>query len=195
VFRPNIRGVPRSKLRPNLRGWILMNEPRSLIRYRVPWRRSWVHDVHQSPNLRPLLSRAGSVHLQEPQDNYVSNAKRPRLWIFSFFLISCLAFGLFIIRDTKTVPKTSESPAQANLLTTKSACQKYLADPKLLISDEVDLTEVSGMQANFSNELIYGGIRSRVVHLICNSTAKDFRSIEVMSEGVWRLKNLLQLDN
>lgn len=71
---------------------------------------------------------------------------------------------------------------------TDAECRKYLGDPNLLISNSLEFTDVPGLQATLSGELIYGGVRYKDVELACSEISEAYRLVEVLVDGNWQLK-------
>ena len=181
--------MPRSNLRLGLRGWLIADQPGNLILYRPLWRKSWVQTIHGASNSTPQLSRSGVVHVLTQSDRTHSSTPgqnvRSRRTIFSLFAgLFSIVIGLMMLESN---PAASQN-ATVSHQNTEVECKKFLDNPNLLIARNLEFTSVPGLQASFSNELIYGGVRSRSVGLNCSEMSETYRLIEVLVDGNWQLK-------
>lgn len=190
--------MPRSNLRPSLRGWLTADQPGNLVLYRPPWRKSWVQTIYGESDSTPLLSRSGVVHVLtksdrnqrlSPQRLKPGKHLKPRQIIIALVAgLFSLAIGLMILESKPAASQDAIGSDVVAVQKTDADCRKYLGDPNLLISNSLDFTDVPGLQATLSSELIYGGVRSREVELNCAEISKAYRQVEVLVDGNWQLK-------
>lgn len=190
--------MPRSNLRPSLRGWLTADQPGNLVLYRPPWRKSWVQTIYGESDSTPLLSRSGAVHVLtksdrnqrlSPQRLKPGKHLKPRQIIIALVAgLFSLAIGLMMLESKPAAFQDAIGSDVVAVQKTDADCRKYLGDPNLLISNSLDFTDVPGLQATLSSELIYGGVRSREVELNCAEISKAYRQVEVLVDGNWQLK-------
>ena len=190
--------MPRSNLRPSLRGWLTADQPGNLVLYRPPWRKSWVQTIYGESDSTPLLSRSGVVHVLtksdrnqrlSPQRLKPGKHLKPRQIIIALVAgLFSLAIGLMMLESKPAASQDAIGSDVVAVQKTDAECRKYLGDPSLLISNSLDFTDVPGLQATLSSELIYGGVRSREVELNCAEISKAYRQVEVLVDGNWQLK-------
>lgn len=190
--------MPRSNLRPSLRGWLTADQPGNLVLYRPPWRKSWVQTIYGESDSTPLLSRSGVVHVLtksdrnqrlSPQRLKPGKHLKPRQIIISLVAgLFSLAIGLMMLESKPAASQDAIGSDVVAVQATDAECRKYLGDPNLLISNSLDFTDVPGLQATLSSELIYGGVRSREVEMTCAEKSKAYRLVEVLVDGNWQLK-------
>lgn len=189
--------MPRANLRLGLRGWHTKDQPRNLILYRLPWRKSWVQTIRGESDATPLLSRSGLVHvlIQKGRNQILSgpNLKRQQYWPSGRITLTLVAglfsfvIGLMMLGGNPAASKDVMGSNVAAAQDTELECKKYLGAPNLLISKNLDITNVQGLQASFSNELIYGGVRSRKVDLTCDDNSVAYRLVEILIDNTWQL--------
>ncbi len=190
--------MPRSNLRPSLRGWLTADQPGNLVLYRPPWRKSWVQKIYGESDSTPLLSRSGVVHVLtksdrnqrlSPQRLKPGKHLKPRQIIISLVAgLFSLAIGLMMLESKPAASQDAIGSDVVAVQKTDAECRKYLGDPNLLISNSLEFTDVPGLRATFSSELIYGGVRSRDVEMTCAEKSKAYRLVEVLVDGNWQLK-------
>lgn len=190
--------MPRSNLRPSLRGWLTADQPGNLVLYRPPWRKSWVQKIYGESDSTPLLSRSGVVHVLtksdrnqrlSPQRLKPGKHLKPRQIIISLVAgLFSLAIGLMMLESKPAASQDAIGSDVVAVQKTDAECRKYLGDPNLLISNSLEFTDVPGLRATFSSELIYGGVRSRDVEMTCAEKSKAYRLVEVLLDGNWQLK-------
>lgn len=190
--------MPRSNLRPSLRGWLTADQPGNLVLYRPPWRKSWVQTIYGESDSTPLLSRSGVVHVLtksdrnqrlSPQRLKPGKHLKPRQIIIALVAgLFSLAIGLMMLESKPAASQDAIGSDVVAVQKTDAECRKFLGDPNLLISNSLDFTDVPGLQATLSSELIYGGVRSREVELNCAEISKAYRQVEVLVDGNWQLK-------
>jgi hypothetical protein len=143
-----------------------------------------------------VLTKSDRNQRLSPQRLKPGKHLKPRQIIIALVAgLFSLAIGLMILESKPAASQDAIGSDVVAVQKTDADCRKYLGDPNLLISNSLDFTDVPGLQATLSSELIYGGVRSREVELNCAEISKAYRQVEVLVDGNWQLKNLLQLDN
>lgn len=195
--------MPRSNLRPSLRGWLSKDQPGNLVLYRPPWRKSWVQTIYGESDSTPMLSRSGVVHVLTKSDRNqrlrpqrlspqrlkpVKHLKPRQIIIALFAGLFSLAIGLMMLESKPAASHDAIGSDVVAVQKTDAECRKYLGDPNLLISNSLEFTDVPGLQATLSGELIYGGVRYKDVELACSEISEAYRLVEVLVDGNWQLK-------
>lgn len=207
MFKPNIRGYPKSELEFSLSGWRLKTQTGGIIIHRYPWRQSWVRQVHAIADSKPLLSRSGRAHvlIQVPsnQEGKMRDQKRlPR----ALLIASIFAGVLFAAITNLSHPKESSSKVLAHELQRLSStsslstnatekCPETSNEFSDLITTWQRGENASPSQILLGTQNQIGGVRSSTILLTCKSKTYALRITEAFSNGQWLLKQTARLKN
>lgn len=197
MFKPNIRGYPRSSLRPGRRGWLPAGNPGQVFKYRFPWRKSWIHVLLTDPRSQPVLARSGYVHVLMKTSlslNGNSVSRRPNLVLLGSVLVALVALLLWPMQKPgMSGPNTNVSQASAMTVETPN-CQQALDEPKKVVADW-NAGQTSQVKVQSKDEIFFGGVRSNILTLTCDDLYAEYRVTFVRVKDIWQLKNLVQLEN
>jgi hypothetical protein len=136
-----------------------------------------------------VLTKSDRNQRLSPQRLKPGKHLKPRQIIISLVAgLFSLAIGLMMLESKPAASQDAIGSDVVAVQATDAECRKYLGDPNLLISNSLDFTDVPGLQATLSSELIYGGVRSREVEMTCAEKSKAYRLVEVLVDGNWQLK-------
>ena len=202
MFKPNIRGHPRSDLRFSARGWISISNQELVILHRVPWRRSWLHqlDMHEDPIL--LVSRDRRVHLQIKRTatskipsapKLLAAGSKPLMLIMAFVAATLAVFfgfgSAFQVQETNPVslPKVESG---SRVLSCADIFSNF-ADIIQKWNSQVPLPPTkSAFEISRVNRSQLGGVRSSLIDLNCDGEINQYRLSEVRQASGWKFRSL-----
>ena len=136
-----------------------------------------------------MLTKSDRNQRLRPQRLKPVKHLKPRQIITALFAgLFSLAIGLMMLESKPAASQDAIGSDVVAVQKTDAECRKYLGDPNLLISNSLEFTDVPGLRATFSSELIYGGVRSRDVEMTCAEKSKAYRLVEILVDGNWQLK-------
>lgn len=187
MFKPNIRGFPRSKLRFALKGWRVVGEVNKLIVYRLPWRKSWIAQLQSHPTGAPMISRNGAVYLVQDTQGVQKGSK---IWFLGAFMLLVFAAALWVasLGADSNSQKVSALPGATTR--PQLSCQQLLGNPTLLLDSNSPLQE----QIPEQEVQTLGGVRSSVIAVECDSKVQKFRITKVRVAGQWNIAKAAQLN-
>lgn len=198
MFRPNIRGYPKSSLRPTVRGWTVSSQHNSSLVYRLPWRRSWVFELNQRANSIPVISRSGSVHLliAEPGKK-LRVLNRSSLLLLSASLIIVLVVFVQFLFDPPGNSRQEKPLAygHSTSVSKEPTCKDALQNPKDFLASYSETSTASNLKIVLGEKIVIGGVRSGIMTVFCEGNSNRFRVTEALIDQTWSVTNLAQLEN
>lgn len=215
MFKPNIRGFPKSRLRIGFAGWRVQGEPDVRLEFRLPWVQSWPIRLAKAQNVEILFSRSAKVHLLRKwsaenvhRDGFqakISHLEKTPIKVMiaaAVFAIASVA-GLVIggqgkISDTPEIyslkPDTSPEVIEGNFnQEPPQTCSQILES----LSDSIEFWLAGSKDSRlvFSEGMLthLGGVRSRLITVTCSSNLADFRVTESKIGSEWRIRDVGKL--
>lgn len=216
MFKPNIRGFPKSRLRLGLAGWRVQGEPDVRLDFRLPWVQSWPIRLAKAQNVEILFSRSGKAHLLRKslgetahQDGFEAKIshleKTPKKVMIASAVCAIAAVAGLVIGGQTETSDTPENLASLRLNTFPQAndriinqeppltCRKIFESPSGLIESWLAGGKDSRLVFSEGMLIQLGGVRSRLVTVKCSSSIAEFRVTESKTGSEWKMRDVGKL--
>lgn len=203
MFKPNIRGYPRSKLRPGTTGWHASNLAGDQVRiqYRSPWRENWLIKVETNLDLAVVQARSGQVHLLNTNSKRSSQNIPAAKWKtlrIPIVAILFLALGWLASAGPSDDVQSESKYRQAQILTNERDVKTCGETNFVSIPELEDLLNGSPSSLNLidqDSDVRLGGLLSRTVRLGCADKQANVRLQFRLGANSWKLTKATRLEN
>ncbi len=195
-MKPNIRGLPRSHMKPGLLGWSAKSgdlKAAVLVRYRFPFSRNWLIRAALQPSAQLNQSRTGYVYLISPKVKIHTDKHHARLAVFiaaSVVVPSIPIIWPAFSLETQEIKKVESRSLDALPKCSEGDFESLPALQSALSGLPSDLTV---LEKRNSSQL--GGYRGTEFRMQCENQIQEVFVSEVRIGSTWKIKKVARLEN